>query len=248
MINHNSQLFVIKNVRDYNESEEKEAKDLCGKQGNCRMEYLCRWKGSAFFRYRGKLVNALRQVGFDYIFDTVFSADLTIMEEGSEFIERFENKGSYKWPMFTSCCPGWLRFVKARHPELIPNLSTAKSPQQMFGAMAKTYIAHNIGVDPRQQRVGYGHLESVLIIIVADLYPSRQFPAILHRQPRRTIIDAVPDDLHRYQEKAAPAVRKIQLRHIRCEGQQGTQYDEPYPESGRGPGDEQGNDSGRLYG
>lgn len=96
----------------------------------------------------GKLVNALRQVGFDYIFDTVFSADLTIMEEGSEFIERFENKGSYKWPMFTSCCPGWLRFVKARHPELIPNLSTAKSPQQMFGAMAKTYIAHNIGVDP----------------------------------------------------------------------------------------------------
>lgn len=96
----------------------------------------------------GKLVGALRQVGFDYIFDTVYSADLTIMEEGSEFLERFKNRNEYSWPMFTSCCPGWLRFVKSQYPELIPNLSTAKSPQQMFGAVSKTYIAQKLGIDP----------------------------------------------------------------------------------------------------
>ena len=96
----------------------------------------------------GRLVSALRRIGFDYVFDTTYSADLTIMEEGSEFLERFQNRKKYKWPMFTSCCPGWIRFVKTQYPELVPNLSTAKSPQQMFGAMTKTYIAHCLGVDP----------------------------------------------------------------------------------------------------
>lgn len=96
----------------------------------------------------GKLVSALRRIGFDYIFDTTYSADLTIMEEGSEFIERFTHKQDYKWPMFTSCCPGWIRFVKTQYPKYVPNLSTAKSPQQMFGAMSKTYIAQKLGVDP----------------------------------------------------------------------------------------------------
>ena len=96
----------------------------------------------------GKLISALRQIGVDYIFDTNYAADLTIMEEGSEFLERFKNRDSYKWPMFTSCCPGWLRFVKSQYPELVPNLSTAKSPQQMFGAMSKTYIAQKLGIDP----------------------------------------------------------------------------------------------------
>ena len=96
----------------------------------------------------GKLVNALKQVGIDYVFDTVYSADLTIMEEGSEFLERFKNKEQYEWPMFTSCCPGWIRYVKSKYPEMTPNLSTAKSPQQMFGAIAKTYIAQKLGVDP----------------------------------------------------------------------------------------------------
>lgn len=95
----------------------------------------------------GKMVNALRKIGFDYIFDTVYSADLTIMEEGSEFLERFTHKEDYEWPMFTSCCPGWIRFVQTQYPKLIPNLSTAKSPQQMFGAIAKTYIAHKLGID-----------------------------------------------------------------------------------------------------
>lgn len=98
----------------------------------------------------GKLVSALRRVGFDYIFDTTFTADLTIMEEGSEFIERFTHKKDYRWPMFTSCCPGWIRFVKTEFPEYVKNLSTAKSPQQMFGAMSKTFIAHKLGVDPEK--------------------------------------------------------------------------------------------------
>ncbi|MBR6529126.1 MAG: [Firmicutes bacterium] len=98
----------------------------------------------------GKLVSALRRIGFDYIFDTTYTADLTIMEEGSEFVERFTHKQDYKWPMFTSCCPGWIRFVKTQYPKYIKNLSTAKSPQQMFGAMSKTYIAQKLGVDPNK--------------------------------------------------------------------------------------------------
>lgn len=97
-----------------------------------------------------RMVSALREVGFDYVFDTNFAADLTIMEEGSEFIKRFTNKAEYSWPMFTSCCPGWVRFLKSQYPELTENLSTAKSPQQMFGAITKSYFAEKIGVDPKK--------------------------------------------------------------------------------------------------
>ena len=86
-------------------------------------------------------------------FDTDFAADLTIMEEGSEFIERFTHRDVYSWPMFTSCCPGWVRFVKGQFPQFAKNLSTAKSPQQMFGAVAKSYFAEKIGVDPKNLRV-----------------------------------------------------------------------------------------------
>ena len=101
----------------------------------------------------GKMVAALRRLGFDYIFDTNFTADLTIMEEGTEFIHRFTHRGEHSWPMFTSCCPGWVRFVKSNFPELTDNLSTAKSPQQMFGAVAKGIFAARIGVDPHKMRV-----------------------------------------------------------------------------------------------
>ena len=101
----------------------------------------------------GKMVYALRELGFDYVFDTDFAADLTIMEEGSEFIERFTHKDAYSWPMFTSCCPGWVRFVKGQFPQFAKNLSTAKSPQQMFGAVAKSYFAEKIGIDPKNLRV-----------------------------------------------------------------------------------------------
>ena len=97
-----------------------------------------------------RLVAALRRMGFQYIFDTDFSADLTIMEEGSEFLERMQEPEKYAWPMFTSCCPGWVRFIKSQYPDMVQNLSTAKSPQQMFGAVAKSYFAQVLGVDPHR--------------------------------------------------------------------------------------------------
>ena len=95
-----------------------------------------------------RMVAALKTLGFDYVFDTNFTADLTIMEEGSEFIQRFTHRDQYTWPMFTSCCPGWVRFIKSQFPKYAKNLSTAKSPQAMFGAVAKSYFAEKIGVDP----------------------------------------------------------------------------------------------------
>ena len=87
-------------------------------------------------------------MGFDYIFDTTFSADLTIMEEGTELIERLKHREEFQWPMFTSCCPGWVRFLKSQYPDMEGQLSTAKSPQQMFGAVTKSFFAAKLGVDP----------------------------------------------------------------------------------------------------
>ena len=100
-----------------------------------------------------RLAAVLRRVGFDFVFDTNFAADLTIMEEASEFVERFTHREQYAWPMFTSCCPGWVRFVKSQFPEFVANLSTAKSPQQMFGAIAKSYFAEKKGIDPKKIKV-----------------------------------------------------------------------------------------------
>ena len=98
-----------------------------------------------------RMAAAFRALGVDYVFDTNFAADLTIMEEGSELIERLTDKsGKSKMPMFTSCCPGWVRFMKLEYPELTGNLSSAKSPQQMFGAVTKTYFAEKIGADPNK--------------------------------------------------------------------------------------------------
>ena len=98
----------------------------------------------------GKIACALKKMGVDYVFDTTFSADLTIMEEGNEFLERLKKGETKVRPMFTSCCPGWIRFIKSKYPHLVPQLSTAKSPQQMFGSVMKTYFAENLGVDPKQ--------------------------------------------------------------------------------------------------
>ena len=97
-----------------------------------------------------RMVAAVRALGVDYVFDTNFSADLTIMEEGSEFIERMTHRYKYARPMFTSCCPGWVRFLKSQYPDMTANLSTAKSPQQMFGAVAKSYYAELLDVDPER--------------------------------------------------------------------------------------------------
>lgn len=99
----------------------------------------------------GKLYAALRRMGFRQVWDTNFSADLTIMEEGYELLHRLEKGG--KLPQFTSCSPGWIRYCEIFYPDLIPNLSTAKSPQQMLGAVAKTRAAEVLGVDPRRMYV-----------------------------------------------------------------------------------------------
>ncbi len=92
----------------------------------------------------GKMVAALRELGFDKVYDTDFAADLTIMEEATEFLGRY-TKGE-NLPMITSCCPGWINYVEKHHPELLNLPSTCKSPQQMWGAMAKTYLAEKLGV------------------------------------------------------------------------------------------------------
>lgn len=94
----------------------------------------------------GKMVAAIRRLGFDYVFDTNFAADLTIMEEGTELIGRIKDGGPF--PMFTSCCPGWINLLEKEYPEFINNASSAKSPQQMMSPIVKTYFAKKIGVDP----------------------------------------------------------------------------------------------------
>lgn len=98
----------------------------------------------------GRILDACKRMGADYVFDTTFSADLTIMEEGTEFLKRFTGGELKERPMFTSCCPGWIRFIKSQFPHMVKQLSTAKSPQQMFGAAIKTYFADKIGVAPEQ--------------------------------------------------------------------------------------------------
>ena len=98
----------------------------------------------------GKILDALKKMGADYVFDTTFSADLTIMEEANEFVQRFTSGELKERPMFTSCCPGWLRFIKSQYPHLVKQLSTAKSPQQMFGAVMNTYFAEKLGVEPEK--------------------------------------------------------------------------------------------------
>lgn len=99
----------------------------------------------------GQIYAALRRAGFDKVWDTNFSADLTIMEEGHELIHRIQLGGVL--PQITSCSPGWIRFVETFYPGLLSNISSAKSPQQMLGAMAKTYAAQSLGVDPRKMVV-----------------------------------------------------------------------------------------------
>jgi NADH-quinone oxidoreductase subunit G/NADP-reducing hydrogenase subunit HndD len=97
-------------------------------------------------RATGKMVAALRAVGFDKVFDTDFTADLTIIEEGNELLQRLQTGGTL--PMVTSCSPGWIKYIEHFYPDFLPHLSTCKSPQQMFGALAKTYYAEKMGIKP----------------------------------------------------------------------------------------------------
>ena len=103
----------------------------------------------------GKIYTALRRLGFQAVFDTNFSADLTIMEEGTEFVQRFTKGGEL--PLITSCCPSWTDWMEKYAADFIPNFSTAKSPQQMLGVMAKTYFAEKMGLDPARI-----HLTSIM--------------------------------------------------------------------------------------
>lgn len=100
----------------------------------------------------GKMHGALRRLGFDYIWDNEWTADVTIMEEGTELLERVKNggKGGKPLPQFTSCCPGWIKFCESFYPDLIPHLSTCKSPIGMLGPLAKTYGAEQTGKDPKK--------------------------------------------------------------------------------------------------
>ena len=105
----------------------------------------------------GKMVTALRELGFDGVFDTNFTADLTIMEEGTELLTRLRNKfvngQEVALPQFTSCSPGWIKFAEYNYPDMLPNISSCKSPQQMFGAVAKTYYAQKMGIRPEDMTV-----------------------------------------------------------------------------------------------
>ena len=95
----------------------------------------------------GKMITAIKRLGFDKVFDTNTGADFTIVEEANEFIERL--KGNENLPMITSCSPGWVKYIEMNYPELLPHLSTCKSPHQMFGALIKTYFAKKEGIDPK---------------------------------------------------------------------------------------------------
>jgi len=102
-------------------------------------------------QWTGELVTALKHLGFDRVFDTDFTADLTIIEEGHELLHRVKNGGVL--PMMTSCCPGWVNYAEQNHADILPHLSTCKSPQQMFGALAKTYYAKSEDIDPKDMFV-----------------------------------------------------------------------------------------------
>ena len=126
----------------------------------------------------GKMVAALRRLGFRKVFDTDFGADLTIMEEANEFIERVQNGGTL--PMITSCSPGWVKFCEYYFPELLPNVSSCKSPQQMTGAMIKTWFAEKEGLDPKN-------------IVVVSVMPCTAKKFEIHRDDMDAAGEDIPD-------------------------------------------------------
>ncbi len=125
----------------------------------------------------GRLVTAMKRLGIETVFDTDFTADLTILEEGNELLQRLQNGGTL--PMLTSCSPGWIKFCETFYPDLLPNLSTCKSPQAMFGALLKTYYADKMGINP------------------ADIYSVSIMPCTAKKyesqRPELTSTDAGPD-------------------------------------------------------
>ena len=134
----------------------------------------------------GKIVGALKQLGADHVLDVTFSADLTVMEEASELLQRLEG-GTNRLPMFTSCCPGWVRFVKLFYPILLPNLSTVKSPVLIQGALVKTYFAQKMGIDPAT--IVHVALTPCTAKKAEILLPGMNAAGILHNQPPMRDVD-----------------------------------------------------------
>ncbi|MCQ2609678.1 MAG: [FeFe] hydrogenase, group A, partial [Lachnospiraceae bacterium] len=126
----------------------------------------------------GKMIAALKAIGFDKVFDTNFAADITIMEEATELIERITKKGVL--PMITSCSPGWIRYIENYYPDLIPHLSTCKSPQQMFGAVVKTYYAKKNKLDPKD-------------IVSVSVMPCVAKKYEIHRKDQNAAGKGIPD-------------------------------------------------------
>ena len=160
----------------------------------------------------GKMVAALRKLGFDKVFDTDFAADLTIMEETTELIERV--KSGENLPILTSCCPGWVKFLEHQFPDLIYMPSTAKSPQQMFGAIAKSYYAEKIGVRPED-------------LIVVSVMPclAKKYEASREEFSH----NGVPDvDIVISTRELADMIREASIQFSQLEDQE---YDSPLGES-----------------
>ena len=128
----------------------------------------------------GKMVTALKRLGFDKVFDVDTGADFTIMEEGTEFLHRLQNGGVL--PMITSCSPGWVRYCEQHHPDMLPNLSSCKSPQQMFGSLVKTYYAEKAGIDPKD-------------IVVVSIMPCTAKKYEVQREEQRLKNGCMPVDI-----------------------------------------------------
>ncbi len=156
----------------------------------------------------GKMVSALRELGFHKVFDTNTAADLTIMEEGTEFLDRFQNGGTL--PMITSCSPGWVRYLELNYPDLIPNLSTCKSPHQMYGAVIKSYYAEKHNIDPSK-------------IFVVSVMPcvAKKFES--SREEMINDVDAVIT--------TRELARMIKQAHIDFVGLEDTSFDDPMGEA-----------------
>ena len=157
----------------------------------------------------GKLITALRMIGFDKVFDTDFTADLTILEEGTEFIERIKTGGVL--PMLTSCSPGWINYIEQFYPELLPHLSSCKSPQQMFGALAKTYYADKLKIEPED-----------LIVVSCMPCTAKKYEALRPEMKREGVQDVD------YVLTTRELGRMIKMQGYNLEHMEDDSFDEPF--------------------
>ncbi len=157
----------------------------------------------------GKLITALRMIGFDKVFDTDFTADLTILEEGTEFIERIKTGGVL--PMLTSCSPGWINYIEQFYPELLPHLSSCKSPQQMFGALAKTYYADKLKIKPED-----------LIVVSCMPCTAKKYEALRPEMKREGVQDVD------YVLTTRELGRMIKMQGYNLEHMEDDSFDEPF--------------------